>query len=161
MTLDAKGRRIIYCYIDTLSHYSAHRHLTIWFWGFVSGFLTRRGDIMRRGCYGQMRDSSHSSQGPDVNRHFSRSKSQEIRSHWVHLWCSPSAGCCQSAGRHYHGAVLCVFRESTPLVVSVWGKLWVEYLRLYTLFTPISDSHFTFGLWNQCSLFVYHFGRIW
>ena len=114
-------------------------------------------------------------QGPDVNLDF-RPRWQVIRSYWVHLWCSPSAGCNQSAGRLYEEvtvsllSLFCVFRESTPPVgflCSVWLKLWVESLRsiyffqfLHIFFPPINDSHFTFGFWVPCLLFVYLFDRI-
>ena len=71
--------------------------------------------------FGILMDRSEIPRGPDVNRDVSRSRSQVIRSYWVHLWCSPSAGCNQSAGRLYKGWLqfpllnkLCVFRESTP-----------------------------------------------
>ena len=58
-------------------------------------------------CHGQR---SEHPQVPDVNRDFSRSRSQVIRSYWVHLWCSPSAGCHQSAGRWYKGAAALLLR---------------------------------------------------
>ena len=67
-----------------------------------------------------------------LNRDFSGSRSHVIRSFRVHLWCSPSAGCSQSAGRRYKEAAvpllswLCVFGESTPSVGSVRFLLgWV------------------------------------
>ena len=60
-----------------------------------------------------------------TDQSFSRSRSQVIRIYWVHLCCSPSAGCSQSAGRFYQRAAVhllrwsCVFRESTPSVGSL------------------------------------------
>ena len=133
-----------------------------------------------KGIFTILKNCLDKSDSPEVlmwTGDFSRSRWQVIRSYWVHLWCSPSAGCNQSAGRWYQGAAalllrwMCVFRESTPSVGSLcflFGvKIWVECLRflsfvqfLYILFPPlISDSYFTFGFWVQCFLFVYHFDR--
>ena len=54
--------------------------------------------------------------------------SQVIRGCWVHLWCSPSAGCRSPA------QVFVCFRESTPSgssAFSVWGE---DQSRVWTVF---------------------------
>ena len=77
-------------------------------------------------------ERSQIARGPGVNWGLSRSRSQVIRSYWVHLWCSPSAGCNQSVGSLYNGAPvpllrwLCVFRGVNTITrlsaFSVWGE---------------------------------------
>ena len=87
---------------------------------------------------------------------FSGSTSQVIRSCWVHLWCSPSAGCNQSAGRLYERAAAhllrwsCVVRESTTSVGSLCFqfvvKIWVECLS-FSFFWPVSPPISEFCEW--------------
>ena len=67
---------------------------------------------------------------------------------------------------------LCVFRESTPSVSSLRPRFgWKSEVSMFEIyfFWPVSiqfvsplfsDSHFTFGFWIQCNLFVNHLDRI-
>ena len=105
-------------------------------------------------------------QGPDLNRDFSRSRSQVIRSYCMHRWCFLS--CLQSVSweaMYITGWQFPLLRWScvsgsqhNQSTFCVWVKIRVECLRflsfghfLYILFPPlISDSHFTFGFWVQC-----------
>ena len=77
--------------------------------------------------FGIVVDRSEIPRGPDVNRDVSRSRSLVIRSYWVHLWCSPSAGRNQSAGRLYKRAadspaqlVLCSQSQHHQLALFNW-----------------------------------------
>ena len=87
--------------------------------------------------------------------------SQVIRSYWVHLWCSPSAGCNQWAGRFYQRAAVHVLsltfasRESPPSVGSLCFLFETFLLASFHTFSfpPLSsDAHFTFGFWLQVLL---------
>ena len=91
--------------------------------------------------------------GPDVDRDFSGSRSQVVQSCWVHLWCSPSGVCSQSAGRlHKEGAADgCVFSGSrhhqSALCVFCRGRVRLRFffflLASFCTFC-FSGSRFTF-----------------
>ena len=124
-------------------------------------------------------DRSKFPQGPHVNRDLSRSRSQVIRSYWVHLWCSPSAGCTQWRWQTIKGVcsspaqlVVCVQRVGTISGLSAFSLFgWKSELSVFESFffrpvsihfvcPPIRYSWYTFGFWVQCYLLVYHFDRI-
>ena len=128
-------------------------------------------------CHGQR---SEHPQVPDVNRDFSRSRSQVIRSYWVHLWCSPSAGCHQSAGRWYKGAAalllrwlfvsgsrhhqlaLCGFCLGGKSGLSVWAFFFFSLAIFYTFWFP-PDQWPLLHLWflgPMVFLFVLHLSLI-
>ena len=111
-------------------------------------------------------------QGPDEKGGFLRSRWQVIRIYWVHLWCSPSAGCSQSAGRLNQGAAVlllrlfCVFRESTPSVGSLQflfgvksgSSVWAFFLlaSFYTFCFP-PDQWLPLHLWFLGPVFIARF----
>ena len=93
-------------------------------------------------------DRSEIPQDPDVNRDFSWSSSQVIRSYWVHLWCSPSAGCVFSGNQHHQLGWVFKLSAFGPVAIHSLSPLWSA--------TPTSPL--VFG--SDVFLFVYHFDRI-
>ena len=121
-------------------------------WAFQLDF----GLLQKRSSVAVVMDRSEIPRDPDVNRDFSRSRSQVIRSCRVHLWCSPSAGCNQSSGRLDKEVAV----PPAQLGVCFQGVDTISWLIFHLApnlswvclgflsfgqFLYISNSHFTFG----------------
>ena len=103
-----------------------------WIWGKYEGSMCLNPltfqYLMFCLCYGHIRDSPRSwcEQG------FLKIQVTGIRCYWLHLWCSPSAGCSQSAGRLYKRDAV----SSAQLVVCFQRVNTISWLSSFSVFLP-------------------------
>lgn len=86
-------------------------------------------------------DRSEIPQDPDVNWDFSKSRPQVIRSHWVYLWCSPSAVCNQSAEGGYREGLQFTCSGSRHHQLALWVFYFGENLGWVCLRFLLASFH--------------------